>query len=262
MADTYWHKQVPTKPLFPDIVWNKPEQRSKAGRLAIIGGNKLGFASVAVAYQDALQTGVGESRVVLPDALKKTVPATMTDAIFVPTNQSGGMGKNGENQILAAAAWADGILLIGDSGRNSETAILLETLLQKYKGPATITRDAVDLLKNNVQGLMERDQTLLVVSFAQLQKIFQAVYYPKALLFKMQLTNLVEALHKFTTTYPVAIMVLHGEQLLVAQGGEVTSTPWLEPLAIWRGSVATKAASYWLWTPDKVLEATTASLAE
>jgi hypothetical protein len=100
------------------------------------------------------------------------------------------------------------------------------------------------------------------MSFAQLQKLFQAVYYPKVLTFSMQLTNLVEAIHKFTITYPCSITVLHQDQLLVASGGEVTSTPWDNPMAIWRGSVATRAAVYWLWNPSKILESVSTSLLE
>jgi hypothetical protein len=76
----------------------------------------------------------------------------------------------------------------------------------------------------------------------------------------MQLAQLVEALHKFTITYPISLMVLHKEYLLVAHNGDVTSTEWGNPMAIWRGSVATRAASYWLWNPSKPLESTTASL--
>ena len=116
------------------------------------------------------------------------------------------------------------------------------------------------LLKNSPQALAERPNTLLVVSFAQLQKLFQSVYYPKILTFSMQLTSLVEALHKFTVTYPVTIAVLHKDYLLVTHGGNVTTTEWQNPMAIWRGSVATKATAYWLWNPGKPLEAVTASL--
>ena len=145
--------------------------------------------------------------------------------------------------------------------RNSETAILYEKFLQDYAGPLTLTRDAADLIKNGPQAIVERPHTLLVVSFAQLQKLFQSVYYPKILTFSMQLAQLVEALHKFTITYPVIIAVLHKDYLLVASGGEVTTTEWQNPMAIWRGSVAARAASYWLWNPGKPLEAVTASLA-
>lgn len=260
MEHTYWHKQTPDKPLYPDVEWNKPEQRSLAGRLGIIGGNKLGFAGVAESYGAALNAGVGEVRVLLPDVLRKTVPPSITDAIFGATNPSGGLAKDAQTEMHALGTWATGMLLVGDAGRNSETAIVYEDFLHDYKGQLTITRDAVDLLKNSSQVLVERPDTLLVLSFAQLQKLFQSVYYPKILTFSMQLASVVEALHKFTITYPCTVMVLHKEYLIVANSGEVTSTPWANPMAIWRGITATNAACYWLWNPGSPLEAVTASV--
>ncbi len=257
----FWQKQTPEQPLFPDVEWSKPEQRSQAGRLGIVGGNKLGFAGVAESYDIALRAGVGEVRVLLPDVLRKTIPPTITDAIFGATTPSGSLGKEAETEIHALSAWANSILLIGDAGRNSETAILYEHFIQDYTGQLVITRDAIDLVKNGSSILVERENTLLVLSFAQLQKLFQSVYYPRVLTFSMQLSNLVDALHKFTITYPVAIMVLHKDYLLVAAKGEVTSTHWQNAMAIWRGSVACKAASYWLWNPGSVLKAATASIA-
>lgn len=256
----YWQKQTSEKPLFPDIEWSKPEQRALRGKLGIIGGNKLGFAGVAESYSAALTAGVGEVRVLLPDVLKKTIPTIITDTVFAPTNPSGSLAKDARWELHALGSWASAVLLVGDAGRNSETAILYEDFLTDYQGPLTLTRDAVDLVKNSPQALVERPKTLLVISFAQLQKLFQSVYYPKILTFSMQLTSLVEALHKFTITYPVTIAVLHKDYLLVAHGGAVTSTKWDNPMAIWRGITATRAASYWLWSLGKPLEAITASL--
>jgi NAD(P)H-hydrate repair Nnr-like enzyme with NAD(P)H-hydrate dehydratase domain len=257
----YWQKQTVGKPLFPDIEWSKPEQRSQSGRLAIIGGNKLGFAGIAEAYSVALNTGAGDVRVLLPDVLRKTIPATITDAIFAPTNPSGSLARDALAEMRAIGEWSTGVLLAGDAGRNSETAIVYEDFLREYEGPLTITRDAVDLIKNGSRQIAERPDTLLVVSFAQTQKLFQSVYYPKILTFSMQLASLVEALHKFTITYPVTIMTLHKDYLIIASDGNVTTTEWQNPMAIWRGSVAAKAASYWLWNPKTPLEAATASIA-
>lgn len=256
----YWQRQSHDTPLFPDIEWNKPEQRSQAGRLGIIGGNKLGFAGVGEAYSIALEAGSGEVRVLLPDVLRKTVPATITDALFAPTNPSGGLSKEAFAEMKALAEWSTGILLIGDAGRNSETAILYEKFVTDYSAPLMITRDAFDLLANTLDLVVDRPQTALVLSFAQLQKLFRSVYYPKILTFSIQLQQLVENLHKFTVTYPVTIVTFHQDQLVVAHGGNVTTTPWENPMAIWRGGVAAKAASYWLWSPQKPLEAITASL--
>jgi hypothetical protein len=260
MEYSYWKKQTSEKPLYPNIEWSKPEQRSQSGRLAIIGGNSLGFAGAAEAYQTALKIGIGEVRVLLPDSLKKNIPNTMTDVVFGPTNPSGSLSRDAMVNIKATAAWSTGVLLIGDAGRNSETSIVYEDFIREYKGQLTITRDAIDLVKNSSALLVERPDTLIIASFAQLQKLFQAVYYPKVLTFSMQLTNLVEALHKFTITYPVNIAVLHKEVLLVASGGQIISTPFNDPMKIWRGITATNAAVYWAWNPASPLASVTASL--
>ena len=57
MDYSYWKRQTPDVAIFPDIEWNKPEQRAHSGRLGIVGGNKLGFAGVAEAYSVASKTG-------------------------------------------------------------------------------------------------------------------------------------------------------------------------------------------------------------
>lgn len=256
----YWQKQTVSNPLFPDIEWNKPERRDQAGQLGIIGGNKLGFAGVAEAYTTALQTGAGGAKALLPNILKKSIPSIITDTIFADTTPSGSLAQTALPEMVALGEWATGVLLIGDAGRNSETAIVYEQFIEAYSGPLTLTRDAVDLIKNYPNRLVERPETLLVVSFAQLQKLFSSVYYPKILTFSMQLTSLVEAVHKFTITYPVTILVLHKDHLIAAYKGAVTTTAWENPMAIWRGQVAAKAATYWLWNRDTPLEAVTASL--
>jgi NAD(P)H-hydrate repair Nnr-like enzyme with NAD(P)H-hydrate dehydratase domain len=260
MDYSYWKKQEKGTPLFPDIEWNKPEQRGQAGKLGIIGGNKLGFAGVAEAYGVATEAGVGQVRVLLPDVLRKTIPTAITDTVFGPTNLSGSLTKEAVAEMSALGQWADSILLIGDAGRSSETAIAYEQFVGSYQGQLILTRDAIDLIKNGSQALVDRPDTLLVASFAQLQKLFQLVYYPKVLTFSMQLTNLVEAVHKFTISYPTSLAVLHKDHLVIASGGEVVTIPWENPMAIWRGSVAARAAAYWLWSPKKPLEAVATSV--
>ncbi len=257
---SYWKQQPPGKPLFPDIEWSKPEQRSHAGKLGIVGGNKLSFVAVGDAYGIASEIGVGHIRVLLPDALKKVVPPVITDVIYGASNPSGGLSRDAKISLQALGSWAESILLIGDAGRNSETAIVYEDFVREYHKQLIITRDAIDLLQNSPELMVERENTLLVVSFAQLQKLFTKVYYPKILTFSMQLQQLVETLHKFTITYPVTVVTFHQNQIIIAHSGQVTTTPWDNPMGIWKGTVATTMSAYWLWNPNKPLEAATASL--
>lgn len=258
---SYWLKQTPGTPLFPDIEWNKPERRGMAGKLGIVGGNKLSFIAAADSYQIATEAGVGEVQVLLPDALRKSVPPSMSDVNFAPTNHSGSLATEAATELAAMGEWADVLLFCGDAGKNSQTAMLYEAQIQDYKKPIVMTRDAIDLLQNSFPVLLENPNTVLVASLAQVQRIFRAVYYPKMIAFSMQLTQLVEVLHKFTITYPVSIMTLHNNQLIIARSGEVITQPWNDPMRIWRGHTAARAASYVVWTPQAPLKALAASVA-
>lgn len=260
MDMSYWKKQTVSSPLYPNFEWSKPERRDQAGKLGIIGGNKQGFVATANAYSVALKAGVGSARVLLPDALKSTVPTTQPGTVFAPSNPSGGFSGDAVNDMKVLSEWSDGIVLIGDAGNNSETALGYVKFIESYQGPLTITRDSIDLVKNSPETIINRDATIIIASFSQLQKLFQATYYPIVVTFSMQLLALVEALHKFTITNPAVIMTYHKEHLIIAKGGTVITQPWENVMAIWRGDVAAKIASYWLWRPSDPLMAAAAGI--
>lgn len=257
---SYWHIQTLGKPLYPDAEWHKPERRDQAGKLGIIGGNTLSFIAVAEAHRTALDTGAGQVRAVLPSGLRKLVPPTITDILYGQTTSSGGLANDATPELHALGDWANGLLMIGDAGRNSETAAIYEHIVTTYDGPLTITRDAIDLLKNTNATLVEREQTTIVASFAQLQKLLQSVYYPRVLTYAMQLAQLVDTLHKFTVTYPCTVVTLHKDTLLIAHSGEVITQEWTDTMAIWRGTVATRIATHWLWQPSNPLQAIATSI--
>ncbi|MDO4773667.1 MAG: hypothetical protein Q4A37_00905 [Candidatus Saccharibacteria bacterium] len=257
----FWRKQAQGKPLFPDVEWNRPERRDLAGRLGIIGGNKLGFAAVADSYQAASSAGAGQVRVLLPDALKKSVPPSMTDVLFAPTTTSGGLSGEAASDVAALREWADVLLLCGDAGKNSQTAVLYESLLTDAEQPVVLTRDAIDLALPGAAQWLDNPRVIVVASFAQTQKLLRAVYYPKMLTFRMQLAQLVEVLHKFTISYPVTLVTFHAEQLVMARGGEVITQEWSQPMQLWRGQTAARMAAYALWSPEAPLAAVSASIA-
>lgn len=257
---TYWHKQTENQPLYKDFSWNIPERKTERGKLGIVGGQKAGFSGVSESYKVATEKEIGQIRVVLPDVLKKTIPIEAHEVRFAPTNLTGGLAKDGAPELIALGDWADVTLLIGDAGRSSETSIAYEEFLLKSKAPVVITRDGFDILRSASNMLAARENTLLVLSFAQLQKLFSLTYYPIVLTFSMQLTQLVEALHKFTISYPVSVAVLHQGTLVIAHGGEVTTTKWDNAMDIWRGITASKMAVYWTYKKEDPLQCFTAAV--
>lgn len=257
---SFWHRQTITTPLFPDLQWSRPENRGKAGKLLLIGGNAFGFAAPGEAYAEATAAGIGEVRVLLPDRLRSTVGRVLA-AEYAPSNASGSFSSQAMNEFLAESSWADAVLLAGDIGHNSETAVLLEKYVAAYHGQLTITKDAADYFTALPQLLLDRPDTTLVLSFAQLQKIGVHAKFSQAFTFSMDLVRLVEALHECTKQHGVNIVVKHLSNIIVASGGQVSTTKLDPDLDVWRVKAAARAAVWWLQNPSQPFEALTTSLA-
>jgi hypothetical protein len=246
--------------LFPDLLWSRPENRNQAGKLLIIGGNAHGFAAAAEAYAAASGAGIGTARVLLPDSLQKTVGKVLEAGEYAPSTPSGSFSRQALAEALAMAGWADGVLLAGDFGRNSETAVMLEQLLEKYSGQLTLTKDAADYFAKAPAKLLDRSETLLVLSFAQLQKFAAGARFTTAFTFNMDLLRLVDALHEFTEKHQAGIVVKHLDTIFVAVNGEVSTTGFESD--IWCINTAAKASVWWLQNPSKPFEALTSAVLE
>lgn len=257
MQQEYWQRQTSSTPLFPNLLWSRPENRQQAGKLLIIGGNAHGFSAPAEAYQLSLQSGIGTARVILPDALQRTVGPAFEAGEYAPSTPSGSFSQKALTELLQLSQWADGVLIAGDLGRNSETAILLEKFAEKYIGQLTITKDAVDYFTSSSHTILSRQDTLLTLSLAQLQKLALSANFTQAFTFDMGLLRLVEALHTFTATFPMSIVVKHLETILVAHQGYVSTTKLAHDKEIWRLAAATRAAVWWLQNPTQTFQALT-----
>ncbi|MCW1908252.1 MAG: hypothetical protein KIH63_002825 [Candidatus Saccharibacteria bacterium] len=261
MDHPFWRKQTKDSPLFPDLLWSRPENRQLAGKILIIGGNAHGFAAPAEAYQTALASGVGLTRVLLPLAVKGVVGKLLDTIDYAPNTPSGSFAKSALAEWLDHAAWADGVLLAGDFGRNSETAIVLESFLRKYSGQVTVGKDTVDYCLGFADGLVQRENTLLALTMADLQKLFKNTKQPVAITFDMDLIRLAQALHDFSTKTKTALLLKHLDHFVLAYQGKIITTDAPSDLEeAWRVSTAAKAAVWWLQNPSKTLEAVATSL--
>ena len=259
MDHTYWLKQD-KEALFPDILWSRPETKAGAGKLLIIGGNEHAFSAPGIAFNSADAAGAGVIRVLLPDAIRKIVKHMLPDAEYAPNTPSGSFSKKALSEMISLSAWSDMTMLAGDLGRNSETAIALESFAEKYSGPLVITQDASEFFRDLPNVIVDRPETLIVVSLSQLQKLF--IHTPSIIpiTLSMSTVQLVEALHEYSLKHAATIMTLHGGLLFVAHNGFVSTTRCDKD--IWRVETAARASVFWMQNPDKPFESvTTASLA-
>lgn len=255
MDRTYWHKQAAGKPLFPDLLWSRPETKATAGKLLIIGGNQHSFAAPAIAFANASQAGIGTTRILLPEPVRKLLPVAAPEMEFAPGNASGSFARTSLSAWLNASIWADGVLLAGDFGRNSETAIVLEQFIQKHRGQITITQDAADYFTKAPGSLLQRPETTLVISFAQTQKLAMSAKFPQAFTFDMDFLHLIDTLHDFTEQHQAHIITKHLDTIFVAVKGQVSTTKLSEDLPVWRVATASHAAVWWLQNPSKAFAA-------
>jgi hypothetical protein len=259
MADTYWSKQAKDKPLFPDILWSRPENKRLAGKLLVVGGNLYGFAAPGTAYGAALKAGIGTARVLLPDKLQKTVGKLIPEAEFAPSTLSGSFSKMALAQLLEASGWAERVLLAGDFGHNSETAILLDSFVNKFEGQVTVAQDSLDYFLGPRSPLIERPDTLSVINLGKLQKLAKNNRRSTPILHGMMLSELVETLHDWTTGNPGQIITKHADNFIVASAGQVSTTAATEE-SNWQVELAAYASVWRLQNPKKPFEAMTTAV--
>lgn len=259
MDTTYWLKQG-SEPLFSELEWNKPQRRDQAGRLLIVGGSTHALSAPAKAYEYAKKQGIGAAKIVLPNKTKRLVGATLPDAVFLPSTPHGELSQEGLHDLLGYLQWADTLLIAGDVGRNSQTAILLEELVCQSNVPLIVAKDAIELLSNRPSLLLERENTTLVVSFSQLQRLLKNSGETEPIQFSMGLVQLVEYLHVLTQKYPIAIATVFEAHIITATKGEVGTTKQqndeLDPEP-WRLQYASLAACYQTWYPGAIFKALT-----
>ena len=260
MENTFWHQQVNSQPLYPDILWNQPEHKSLAGKLGIIGGNLYGFNSVAVAYNAAQKAGIGTMRILLPNSLAKTITPTWPECEFAPSTKSGGFSAKAIGEWIELAAYSDAIVISGDLNRNSETSILLERFIAEDRTlPLTLAGDSLTLLIDTPSELINHKQlTIATNNLSQLQRLLTAIRYPMAIKSTFNLYQLVNLLHSLTGSYDLTIVLLHEEQIILAHKGLVYSA--LNPKRIDYLSIATAASVWRLQQSTKAFEAMTTGI--
>ena len=258
MDNTYWHRQTADQQLFSDIHWSSPQQRSRAGKLAIIGGNVHGFKSVALSYTNAEKSGAGTIRTLLPDSLAKTLRRVWPDSEFGPSTRSGGFASRALSEWLSISACADWVILAGDFGHNSETDILIEQFLTKQPIPITLVGDAIDLMLSSPLTILNNDHLIIAPDFAQLQRLLIAIRFPTAAKSSMTFNQLIELLHSLTLSYHLSLAYIHENQVMVVNSGSVSSTLADGPTDL---TAAATAASVWrMQQSGKPFEAMTAGI--
>lgn len=244
-----------------ELTWNIPEK--KQGTVNIVGGNSQSFRTeIKVTEFLNEKYPIEKLNVVLPDTLKNQLPP-LPNFKFLKSTDSGSFAD--EKEIAGVFNLGDFNLLLGDLSKNSITGKAILNACKKSEKSILITRDAVDLMTDNInETCLMNENLIFFASIAQLQKLLRAIYYPKMLLLSQSLVQVSEVLHKFTLSYPVSIITLHNEQILIAKNGNVKAVPVVKsgysPMMLFQGELAAKILVLNLFNPNNFIDATVAAI--
>jgi hypothetical protein len=220
MENINWLKQT-DGPLFEDMLWSRPQNRRQAGKLLIAGGHSENFSAVARAYAAAGKAGAGTVRVLLPLSLQKTLGRAFPEAEFADSTPIGSFSRQALGLFLELSDWADGVLLAGEFGRNSETAVLLENYVTKYPGRLSLAGDSLDYFGSDPKPIVDRPMTTIAGSLSQVQKLSKKVAIKQS----ADLVQILNMLSIWTSETEAGLITEHGGQIIVAHKGKISSTP-------------------------------------
>lgn len=258
-----YFKKIESKPK-DDLAWNIPEKRQ--GTVNIIGGNSQNFKmEIKIAEFIGEKYPIEKVNLVLPDALQKQLPP-LPNFQFLPSTESGSFAES--QALLDTFSAADFNLVLGDFSKNSITK---NAVASAYKSSDTknsgggkmtlITRDSIDIIsETEPEKILMNENLILLATMPQMIKILRAAYYPKMLTLSQSLVQMTETLHKFTLSYPVSIVTLYNEQIIIAENGQVRAVPLNKtsytPLSFWQGELAAKILALNLYNPNNFIDAT------
>jgi len=243
------------QPLFPEIFWDRPTTRSRGGRLLIVGGQRNEFSAVQAIYQIAEAAGMGEAQAALPDSLRRLV-GEAGFARFVPASASGSLGKAALGQLLDVAADFDGVVVGANLTNNSETAVMVESLVRELEKPVVITEGTIEILKFAPALITGNPRALVVTTMAGLFALANHHHLPLAIKPHAGVVGKLEILGQLAAISRCAYLVFD-QEAMVAAAGETSLTTLEQPLSQWPAAAVGTAATFWLQQNSKPFAALT-----
>lgn len=241
-----------TEPLYPNMIWSRPENKQGAGKLLIIGGQAQEFITVAQTYTAAEKAGAGSIRVILPVSTR-SVTKMLPNIEYAPANPSGSFARAALAELLEAAQWSDAVLLAGDMGKNSETSLLLESLITSYSGLLIINQSALESITIDAHQLYARDNTIVVITREQLQKTGIDLGFEKPVTSRTGNPEFGDILHTMIETNAASIVVIDEQNIWTAADKLVALT---HKKTVSQISEISAASAVWsMQNPQKIAQA-------
>lgn len=245
------------QPLYPEVFWNRPTMKRRAGRLLIIGGHKHEFSLIQAIYQLAESAGIGECMAVMPDTIRKLI-GEADFARFVPASQSGSLGKAATADILELAQDSDAVIIGANLTNNAETGVLIESLLGKLETPVVITEEAIEILKFKPDLITANPNVLVITTMPGLFALANHHKLPITIRPGGGVVGKIAILRQVMDISQCAYLIFD-QEIMAGVGEEVTLTDLPQPLSQLPGAVIGVASTFWVQNLPKPLTGLTSA---
>ncbi len=243
------------QPLFPKILWNRPVSRRGAGRLLLIGGHKGEFSQLQSIYQLTLAAGAGECRVVMPDSLRKLL-AEAPDSSFVPSSPSGSLGRGALGEILDIAKDFDAVAIGANLSNNSETSILVESLLSQLKQPVVLFADGLAAIHHQPKLATTSPNALIVANMQELLKLAGRFGTETSTKPEDGVLNKIKLVSSLSNASNVSYILIDRSMVVAAQA-QASLTVAVSSMNFFASAIVAVAAVLFTQNPSKPFEALT-----
>lgn len=256
MSSGLWQQQT-NKPLFPGMLWSRPETKLGAGKLLIIGGQAQEFIHVAESFAAAEKAGAGTVRVFMPESTRK-LTKMLPNIEYAPSNASGSFARTALADLLEASEWADSVLLAGDLGKNSETNLMLESFITSYDGVLVIAGQALSSITLPAKDLFHREHTILVLTYDEFQKFGISLGLDTPITSSSSIAVIAGILHDLTTKFPVSLVIVQDKTVWTAGKGNIALTHLKNMKS--SSQLASQTGVWCIQNPNKIYEAITTAV--
>jgi NAD(P)H-hydrate repair Nnr-like enzyme with NAD(P)H-hydrate dehydratase domain len=249
------------KPLYEDIIWNKPENKNNAGKILIIGGSQDNFRNVSDIYNYCLKARAGTIKIVLPNTLQKNLFDPNLDQIFLASTKSGSFSSIGLAEMLDLANWSDITILAGNFSKSSETELLMQNFLNKCPSAICIVDDALEIATPVSNDLNEKKNRLLIGSFSQLQKALLKIYPEQILKVSRSIVEQLTSIEQIKNKLNLSIISYDLSNFIVISENKISLTKYPN-LTNWKNMLAAFGSTYFIHNQETLFKGLTSAVAD
>ncbi len=154
------------KEIISDCIPKRKDDSNKGdyGRLLNIGASVNMTGAIILSSLAALRLGVGLVKIAAPQPTIPVFAAKIPECIYspMPTNNVGAISLDGLDQLHLEMHWANTILIGCGLSICDDTKLIVEDIIQNFKGPMVIDADGLNCIADNPSVLTKASAPIIV----------------------------------------------------------------------------------------------------